>query len=156
MVIGSANLTFRGLNNNIEAGMLLDFDLTDAADKAMIDNIENLFASCGDTDYFNHVVKVGKIADLDEMLTAGRLIDELTIVRHPDFSGRADTTDSEPDFEIANGSESGGVPRIKLKVKTLQSGVSPKTKTVQNELDDSKAPEVTPKTISLPGFYERS
>jgi hypothetical protein len=30
LVIGSANLTVAGLNNNIEAGMLLDFDLADA------------------------------------------------------------------------------------------------------------------------------
>ena len=42
LVIGSANLTLAGLNNNIEAGMLLDFDLTDAADKAEIDKIEKI------------------------------------------------------------------------------------------------------------------
>jgi len=75
LVIGSANLTLAGLNNNIEAGMLLDFDLTDAADKAEIDKIEMLFAASL-TDYPDHVVKVGNIADLDELLRANRLIDE--------------------------------------------------------------------------------
>src|SRR5579862_7818009 len=40
LMIGSANLTLAGLNNNIEAGMLLGFDLNEAIDKAEIDEIE--------------------------------------------------------------------------------------------------------------------
>src|SRR6266849_78000 len=45
LVIGSANLTLGGLNNNIETGMLLDFDLRDAVDMAEIAKIEMLFAA---------------------------------------------------------------------------------------------------------------
>ena len=37
LVIGSANLTLGGLNNNIEAGMLLDFDLAAPTDKATVE-----------------------------------------------------------------------------------------------------------------------
>src|ERR1700730_2951326 len=40
LVIGSANLTLGGLNNNIEAGMLLDLDLADAHDRGVVDGIE--------------------------------------------------------------------------------------------------------------------
>jgi HKD family nuclease len=149
LVIGSANLTLAGLNTNIEAGMLLDFDLADAADKSLIDNIENLFAASV-TDYPDHVVKVGNVADLDELLAAGRLVDELKILRHRDVSGRVDATDSgDHDREIDSDSDSDGVPRIKLKVKPLQSGIV-NAKAVPKELNGSKAPEVTPEAISPP------
>jgi HKD family nuclease len=71
LIIGSANLTLAGLNNNIEAGMLLDFDLTDATDKAEIDKIEMLFSSSL-TDYPNHVVKVGNITDFAKRRNQGK------------------------------------------------------------------------------------
>jgi HKD family nuclease len=86
LVIGSANLTLAGLNNNIEAGMMLDFDLADAADEALIDNIEKLFAASV-TDYPDHVVKVGNVADLDELLAAGRLVDDATRTRRRRLAG---------------------------------------------------------------------
>jgi HKD family nuclease len=149
LVIGSANLTLAGLHKNIEAGMLLDFDLADAADKAMIDNIEGLFAASV-TDYPDHVVKVGDTARLDELLAAGRLVDELKILRHRDVSDEADATDSDdPDGEIESDSDSDGVPRIKLKVKPLLRGIV-KADAAPNEPNGSKAPEVTPEAISPP------
>jgi HKD family nuclease len=37
LVIGSANMTFNGLHNNIEAGVILDLDLTNKDDKQFID-----------------------------------------------------------------------------------------------------------------------
>jgi HKD family nuclease len=60
MIIGSANLTLAGLNNNIEAGMLLNYDLTDALDKAEIDKVEMLF-STSLTDYPRNIVQVSGI-----------------------------------------------------------------------------------------------
>lgn len=78
LVIGSANLTLGGLNNNIEAGMLLDFDLTDVTDHALVDEIEAQLAALP-TDHPSHVVKVGALADLDEMLASGRLVDEMGV-----------------------------------------------------------------------------
>ncbi len=142
LVIGSANLTVAGLNNNIEAGMLLDFDLADAADKALIDNIEKLFAASV-TDYPEHVVKVGTIADLDELLAADRLVDELKILRHRDVSDQADATDSDGRDRVIDGEgDNDGIPLIKLKVKRLRSGVI-KAKVTPKVVDRSKAAEVT-------------
>ena len=149
LVIGSANLTVAGLNNNIEAGMLLDFNLADAADKALIDHIENLFAASV-TDYPDNIVEVGNIADLDELLAAGRLVDELKILRHRDISDRVDATDSDDhDREIDSDGDSNSVPRIRLKVKPLQSGIV-KGKAMQKELDGGKALEVAPEAINPP------
>jgi HKD family nuclease len=104
LVMGSANLTSGGLNNNIEAGMFLDFDLADGADKAVVDKIEAQL-SVLPKDYPDNVLKIGSVADLDKMLAGGRLVDEMTPapprVTRP--SGGAGTSDS--------------VPRMKLKVK---------------------------------------
>src|SRR5262249_8960299 len=148
LVIGSANLTVAGLNNNIEAGMLLDFDLADAADKALIDNIERLFAASV-TDYPEHVVKVGSIADLDELLVADRLVHELKTL-HRDVSGRINAIDNDNhDHEIENDGDNDGIPRITLKVKPLRRGIA-KTQTVPKEFEGSKAAPGSLDEISSP------
>jgi len=106
LLVGSANLTLGGLNNNIEAGMMLDFDLMDVADKAVVDGIESQLSALP-TDYPLHVVKVGAIAELDEMLANGRLLDEMAVPppRQTASAGGYGTSDT--------------VPRIKLKVAPL-------------------------------------
>jgi HKD family nuclease len=124
LVVGSANLTLAGLNNNIEAGLVLDLDLGNADDKALVDNIEVLFAASV-TDYPDHIVKVGTIADLDKLLAANRLVDELKTLRHRNISGLVDASDDGHDeLEDDSDNESRGIPKIKLKVKPLQSGLS--------------------------------
>jgi hypothetical protein len=146
-VIGSANLTVAGLNNKIEAGMLLDFDLADAADKTLIDNIEEHFVASV-TDHPENVVKVDNIPDLDNLLAAGRLVDELKI-RHRDVAGPDDADSSDHDCEIDSGNDSDGVPLIKLKVKPLQSGIV-RAKAVPKTLTGTKPPEMMPEAISQP------
>ena len=89
LIVGSANLTLAGLNNNIEAGMLLDFNLIDGDDRALIDEIEMRF-NAALTDYPDNIVKVGKLADLDELRATGRLIDEID--PQADVLGRGGTT----------------------------------------------------------------
>jgi HKD family nuclease len=138
LIIGSANLTLAGLNNNIEAGMLVDFDLTDAADRAEVDKIEMLFAASV-TEYPSHVVKVSNITDLNKLLAADRLIDENVDCTSPGAFGTdgANCT-NDPERNIKRHDE--GIPRIKLKTEFLRSrivGASSKPK----EMEDS---EVTP------------
>ena len=97
LVVGSANLTSGGLNNNIEAGMLLEFDLKDGADKTIIDEIETRLVALP-KDHPKNVVKIRNLTDLDEMLGSGRLIDEMAPppprVTRP--AGGAGTSDSVP------------------------------------------------------------
>lgn len=108
LVIGSANLTLGGLNNNIEAGMLIDFDLTNAADKAGVEKIEAEFDKLSG-DFGANVLKIAAVPDLDAMLTSGRLIDEMAA--------------APPRPSTAASSAGGGgdvIPRIKLKVVPLR------------------------------------
>lgn len=107
-VIGSANLTLGGLNNNIEASLLLDFSLNDTTDRAVVKELTKQFSALL-TDYPENIVKVNSISVLDEMLACGRLADELTMP--PPRS----TTTSATATTIGD-----NVPRIKLKVTPIR------------------------------------
>ena len=125
LAVGSANLTLGGLNNNIEAGMVLDFDLVDEDDRAVVDEIDTQLTSLA-AEYPDHVVKVESVAALDEMLASGRLVDEMAIPPpRPAMSatgtGSGDTT-----------------PRMKLKVAPLRRALA-KAKAVPKKLRLGKA-----------------
>jgi hypothetical protein len=78
VVVGSANLTLGGLNNNIEGSVLLGFDQTASEDRQLISAIESELAALPKA-YPSHVVEITRIRQLNEMLTDGRLIDELAV-----------------------------------------------------------------------------
>jgi HKD family nuclease len=131
-IVGSANLTLGGLNNNIEAGMLLEFDLSKPNDKAFVDKIETGFDGLS-ADYPENVIKVSEEKLLDEWLSSGRLIDEMAVPPpRPSSStgGAAGTSDV--------------VPRIKLKVVTLRRALK-KAKAAPKKSAAKKAPTVATK-----------
>lgn len=108
MVIGSANLTLGGLNNNIEAGLLLNFDLADASDRAIVDNIQSELLALP-VNYRDNVLPVNAVSELDTLLANGRLIDEM----------------ASPPPRPATAAAGGGgandtVPRIRLRVTPLR------------------------------------
>ena len=106
LLIGSANLTLGGLNNNIEAGMLIEFDLANATDKAVVDQIETEILGLP-KEYPAHVVKVGTVAEIDQLLSAGRITDEMAIPPRPTNA-------------VASANNIDLVARIKLKVNPLR------------------------------------
>jgi HKD family nuclease len=110
LVIGSANLTIGGLNNNVEAGMLLEFDLTDKNDKSVVDAIEDRFRVLP-KEYPENVLQIDTSKLLDEMQASGRLVDEMALPP-PQPSTRASIGSSDP------------VPRIKLKVPALKKALA--------------------------------
>jgi HKD family nuclease len=77
LIVGSANLTIGGLNNNIEAGFAIELDLKNADEKALVEGIEKEFDALI-TDYPAHVIGITKAAELYAMQASGRLIDEMT------------------------------------------------------------------------------
>jgi HKD family nuclease len=107
IVIGSANLTLGGLNNNIEAGLLLDYDLSSADDKAIVDEIETQLAAMP-CDYPDNILKVGTVADIDILLASGRLVDEMAV------------PPPRPTTQTAGSDGNDKVPKIKLKVPLLR------------------------------------
>lgn len=140
LIIGSANLTLGGLNNNIEAGMLLDFDLTDASDKSVVDEIETLIDALP-KEYSEHVVQVSSAEILDKMLACGRLTDEMAI------------PPPRPATSVKGSGESDTVPRIKLKVVALRRAIE-KAKAVSKTQKPtveakSRAPSFAPTPLMI-------
>lgn len=106
LMIGSANLTLGGLNNNIEAGVAIDLDLTDPQEKALVDGIEAEFDALVAA-YPDNVLPITTNAQLDTLQASGRLIDE-TVASPP----RPISAATSPAGDV--------VPRIKLKVLPLR------------------------------------
>ncbi len=74
VLIGSANLTHSGLNNNIEFGVLNEYDLGNAAESAQVRAIESEFAGML-RNFPEHVLPMSS-ARIAELFSQGRLEDE--------------------------------------------------------------------------------
>lgn len=105
LLIGSANLTTGGLNNNIEAGVQIDLDPALAGDAAFGNGVEERFDGLQGV-YPNNVVAVADDAQIDALHLEGRLEDEGARTT----KARAATTTPPPP---------GTVPRIRLQVPVL-------------------------------------
>lgn len=104
--VGSANLTLGGLNNNIEAGLLLDLSLDDEDDSAFVEELETSFDGLA-AEHPENVFEVEDEAAIDGLLDAGRLIDE-TAAPPPRTATKAKAGSTDP------------TPRMKMAPKPLR------------------------------------
>lgn len=105
LLIGSANLTLGGLNNNIEASLILDLDLDNSSDRKFVSKIENQLLKLPVL-YNDNVFLIESEAQLLALQTSGRLLDESeTSPPRPTTTASAPSTDP--------------IPRIKLEVLPL-------------------------------------
>jgi HKD family nuclease len=81
LVIGSANMTFSGLHNNIEAGAILDLDLTAKDDKEFVEGMLKTFDALP-AQFPDHVFQIKDVAAAEALFDDGRLSDE-DVVRAP-------------------------------------------------------------------------
>ena len=77
LIVGSANLTIGGLSSNIEASLCLAMDLCDPHGAALIEDVENKIDGMMQ-EYTEHVFAVPDENLIQELLNAGRIIDEST------------------------------------------------------------------------------
>lgn len=110
--VGSANLTLGGLNNNIEAGVLIDLSLADADDAAFVDSLEASFDGLTG-EHPENVFEIENEAMVNGLLDAGRLIDELA-APPPRTATKAKAGSTDP------------TPRMKMQPKTVRGKAKPK------------------------------
>lgn len=104
--IGSANLTLGGLNNNIEAGVVLNFDPSDRDDAKFLEDLEKEFDGLT-TAHPDNIFPIKGVERLDAMLAAGLLVDEINMpAPKPSTSAKPGSSDPTPRMKMA-------VPRIK-------------------------------------------
>lgn len=78
VIIGSANLTFGGLHNNIEVSTRVSLDLSNPADKKFRDEVSNALAEMLKA-HPQHVFLIKDEKHADELFESGRLADERLI-----------------------------------------------------------------------------
>lgn len=78
LVIGSANFTAGGLNNNIEAGVALDLDRADKDDEALHKQITDEFAALPKS-HPDHAIRITKATQLEDLVKEERLLDETEV-----------------------------------------------------------------------------
>jgi hypothetical protein len=126
--------------------MLLDFDLTDDDDRTLINELEMQFDAAV-TDHPENIVKIDGLADLDELLATGRLIDETDIAPRDGLVGDGAISGRDEEDSRSESTEHGlVVPRMKLKVKSFRSSIF-QAKTVSSTINDHKAPEAEVEVI---------
>lgn len=132
LMIGSANLTLGGLNNNVEASVVVDFNLSDDEDNAFVDQIVKIMSALSG-EYPSHVTRVKSSKEIEELFYSGRLVDENQL---PPVT----PTNLAPEVN------SDTIPRIKLKVNPIRSKL---TKTLLTATPKSKT-KAKSKTEPLP------
>ena len=84
-IVGSANVTFSGLHNNIEVSTVARLDLANAADKKFADDVTTAFLDLV-KNHPSHVFEIKDEKHAEELFESGRLTDE-TIIRAPTVAG---------------------------------------------------------------------
>lgn len=101
LMVGSANLTVGGLRTNIESSVYMELDLSVNQDAQIAKSIEDTLAGLP-VDHPKNVALINSVDEIQEMITAGRLIDE-SVVTAPVATG------------FSKNREFDTVPRMKLK-----------------------------------------
>lgn len=117
IIIGSANFTSGGLIKNIESSLLLDADLSDINDKALIDSITTQFSEL-ESNHNENIFALGAECNLDEMVQEGLLIDETVTT----FSAKNKSSKTTRDNN-----------RTRMKIKTRKIASTKKSKAQTNE-----------------------
>jgi HKD family nuclease len=78
LIVGSANLTFPGLHNNIEASALVTLDMDDKEDGKFVDDTRKLFAELA-RQHSEHVFEIKNETEANALFESGRLSDELVV-----------------------------------------------------------------------------
>lgn len=121
LIVGSANLTPGGLNNNIEAGIVIECDLSNEADQALIESIEMSFDKA-QAAHPDNITRIESVAQLEAQHKVGLLLDEMAASPpRPASSGTSTSNDT--------------TPRIKLEVIPIFSSISAAKRAANKEVE---------------------
>ncbi len=94
--IGSANLTLGGMNNNVEAGVLLSLDPANADDEAFLKEMEKVFDGL-EAAHPKNVLPIRDKKLIDELLASGRVVDEMALpASRPSTTAKTGSSDPTP------------------------------------------------------------
>jgi HKD family nuclease len=137
-IIGSANMTFGGLHNNIEVSTRMTLDLAaNAADKTFVETVLNAFDVMLAT-HPRHVFKIKDDKHAQQLFDEGRLADESVIVAPASGSGvKKGERDDLPPMKLVKVSP---LHSTKLKAAKPKPGATTKTPLPNKEPALTKPP----------------
>ena len=99
VVVGSANLTLGGLNNNIESSVVLDLDLSRDED---LEFLESIVTECTDLagEHPRHVVRIKRRSDVEQLYSQGRVSDEASSRTPHPVGGTKEAGDALPTMTL--------------------------------------------------------
>lgn len=118
LIVGSANLTPGGLNNNIEAGIVVECDLASEADRTLVESIEASFDTA-QAEHPDNITRITTAAQLEAQHEIGLLLDEMAASPPRPASSGTSTSDDT-------------TPRIKLKVTPIFSSIAAAKRAAKN------------------------
>jgi hypothetical protein len=125
LIVGSANLTPGGLNNNIEAGVIAECDMGNRPDQLLVESIEGVFNALP-AEYPENILHITTAVELDALHAKGLLVDEATAAPpRPAASGSSTENDS--------------VPRIRLKVAPIKTALAAAKKSAKEAVSQKKS-----------------
>ena len=113
-IIGSANLTVGGLNNNIESSVVLDLNLDSDEDLAFVESVMTEFDGLP-SEYASHVVRVENTRHLEDLHDQGRLADEASSTPPHAAGSAAKKPDALPPIALK-------VPRLSARIRRPKAG----------------------------------
>ena len=99
VVVGSANMTLGGLNNNIESSVVLDLDLNHGGDLDFVESIVTEFEELV-AEHPRHVARIEDAADVEELYRQGRVSDEASSSTPQPVGGTGETGDELPTMKL--------------------------------------------------------
>ena len=100
LLVGSANLTMGGLNNNIEAGVKITLDLTCPVDEDLQQTTEAQFDELP-AKYPQNVIAVATAGEIEDLLASGRVVDEQAVSSTRIMDSGHQLADDVPQIRLA-------------------------------------------------------
>ncbi|WP_277656223.1 phospholipase D family protein [Seleniivibrio woodruffii] len=129
IIMGSANLTIGGLNNNIEMSTRLILDLSNPEDRTFFERIKAIFNNIH-TDYTENVSLLTSKKDIIFLLRSGLLIDERIVIKNTQPSKtKSSKVTTTPEIKLKNKKIFGVPLKRKPKLSDIKKiTISPDTK----------------------------
>ena len=136
LIVGSANLTNGGLKSNIEASLLMDLELREPDDLALVELLENLLDEMI-VEFPKNVVLISEFTMIEDLLVSGQVVDESKVTTN--FNSR-------PSSRLTQAT----VPRMNLKTRVLETPPTELTTIKERRTLVWKSKPLTRRALNIP------
>lgn len=151
LIVGSANLTPGGMNNNIEAGIVVECDLGNDADRSLVESIEASL-DAAQAAHPNNITLITNAEQLQAQHKIGLLLDEMTASPpRPASSGTSPSDDTTPRIRLQVPPIFSSITAAKRAAKKALASAAAQAQAVPQAPTEEGAPTQATEELSLTG-----